>query len=155
LRHGHEPPGAMHGGEFPNRLMKARRMRSWSPKPTEDAIDTIGSRPVSTRALAASARNHSITVAGVSPVASWKAGANCRGLREAMLASRSTVKSSAKCACANMSVLQRDRTVGPAKASRNIGIGAGMAPQGFERLLAPIPRHSPLRSAPTPSLCQP
>src|SRR5258705_9746168 len=36
-----------------------------------------------------------------------------------------------------MSVLQRDRTVGPAKASRNIGIGAGMAPQGFERLLEP------------------
>jgi len=91
-------------GELPNRLMKARRMRSGSPKPTEVAIASIGSRLVSTRAFAASARNRSIAVAGVSPVASWKARPNCRGLRHAMLASRSTVKFSAKCTCANWSV---------------------------------------------------
>ena len=55
-------------GGGPKARIKARRMRSGSPKPVQAATASIGSAPLSTCSRAASSRSRSISLAGVVPV---------------------------------------------------------------------------------------
>ena len=77
-------------GGWPKTRMKARRMRSSSPKPVSRATTSTGCRLCSIISRAASRRRVSIALAGVVPVSARNARLNWRGLRPAAAARSST-----------------------------------------------------------------